>query len=264
MPSMKEILDLDNYPLDRLDDADGRAFAERCRWDFVATGLCRLPGFLRPDARAAMAAESLPLAPGAFFHRAGHNVYLDDGDANLPADHPRRRRVDTFIGSIAYDELPDGGWLKTLYGWPGLTDFVARVVGADALHHLDDPLGACSVNVCGPGGKHGWHYDESEFTITLMLQQPAGGGDFDYVPGLRGAEGEDDRLARLLDGDAEEVVHLPFEEGCLLIFNGHESLHRVTPVSGDRLRLVPVLCYADRPGIANSPEVRTMFWGREG
>ena len=41
-------------------------------------------------------------------------------------------------------------------------------------------------------------------------------------------------------------------------------LHRVTRVSGTCPRLVPVLSYAERPGLANSEPVRKLFWGRTG
>jgi hypothetical protein len=59
------------------------------------------------------------------------------------------------------------------------------------------------------------------------------------------------------------VRDLCFEAGDLMIFRGSRSLHRVGPVGGERPRLTGVLCFADRPNVANSPEVRRLFWGRE-
>ncbi len=261
---MKDILDLDAYPMDRLESEEGRAFAARSRQQYVDSGLCLLSGLVHPDARELMAQECMPMAEGAFFHESGHNAYLTEDDSELPADHPSRRRVETKIGSIAYDELPVDCLLRQVYDWKPLGDFVAHVVGHEKLYQFADPLGACSVNVCSAGGKHGWHYDESEFTITVMMQAPISGGGFDYVHNLRDAKGEEERLARILDGDNSETVHLPFDEGSLLIFNGHNSLHQVTPVEGERLRLVPIFCFANEPNAMNSPEVRKMFWGRTG
>ena len=114
------------------------------------------------------------------------------------------------------------------------------------------------------GGEHGWHFDESEFTVTLMLQAPETGGAFEYVPQIRGRADEKDIVGRVLDGDRNGVVELPFTAGTLLIFGGNQTLHRVTRVGGKRARLVPVLCYAEEPDLVNSESVRQLFWGRTG
>ena len=71
-------------------------------------------------------------------------------------------------------------------------------------------------------------------------------------------------IESLLDGDRRQVRELPFEAGALLIFAGRRTLHRVTRVCGARPRLVPVLAYAEQPGLENSEEVRMLFWGRTG
>ena len=120
------------------------------------------------------------------------------------------------------------------------------------------------MNVFVDGGEHGWHFDESEFTVTLMLQAPELGGSFEYVPRIRGSEDEEAIVATVLDGDRERVLELPFTAGTLLIFGGRQTLHRVTRVGGSRPRLVPVLTYAEGPGLVNSEAVRMLFWGRTG
>ena len=145
-----------------------------------------------------------------------------------------------------------------------LKDFVGAVLGKERLHRFADPLGACSVNVFVDGGEHGWHFDESEFTVTLMLQPPESGGAFEYVPRIRGREDEQAIVGAVLNGGRAGVVELPFTAGALLVFGGRQTLHRVTRVHGARPRLVPVLCYAERPGLRNSEAVRKLFWGRTG
>ena len=143
-----------------------------------------------------------------------------------------------------------------------MRELVRGTLGKPALHHFADPLGACSVNVFEAGGKHGWHFDESEFTITLMLQRPGSGGDFEYVPGLRGRPDELAVVEEVLKGSRSGVERLPFVEGTLLIFGGSRTLHRVTEISGEQLRLVPVLCFSEQPAAVNSEAVRKLFWGR--
>ena len=40
------------------------------------------------------------------------------------------------------------------------------------------------------GMKHSWHFDESQFSTTLMLQKPEEGGLFQYTKPIRGICGD--------------------------------------------------------------------------
>ncbi len=110
---------------------------------------------------------------------------------------------------------------------------------------------------------HEWHFDESPFSVTVMIQEAAEGGFFEYVTGLRSTEGMDlDGIRGILDGDESRVQRLPFTAGSLSIFAGRNTLHRVTEVNGDVHRVVPVLTFDTTPGSVNSDTVRQLFWGR--
>lgn len=148
--------------------------------------------------------------------------------------------------------------------WDPLKDFIGYVLGKSAFYRFADPLGACSINVFVDGGQHGWHFDESEYTVTLMLQPPDHGGEFEYAPLIRGLQNEQEIVTSILDGDRSHVQQLPFKAGTLLIFGGHQTLHRVKQTKGNNPRLVPVLCYGEKPGMQNSESVRKLFWGRTG
>ena len=39
---------------------------------------------------------------------------------------------------------------------------------------------------------------------------------------------------------------------------------RLTPIEGDRLRLIAILSFMDQPGVMFSPEDRVQFYGRAG
>ena len=121
-----------------------------------------------------------------------------------------------------------------------------------------------SINVFGDGDGHAWHFDESAFSVTLMLQAPEEGGDFEYIRDLRDADDPGyGAVAAALDGHADGIEPLALLPGTLAVFAGRRTLHRVRTVRGARERLVAVLCYASRPGVVNSPAVRRLFWGRE-
>ncbi len=255
-----EIVDLDRYPIADLGNGPGEEFATQCRDQFSDSGLCMLPGFVRQSALKTMGEESDRYLGHAYFCDSSHNAYLTEVADG--ADELDRRQEKTFVGSVPYDRIPQDSVLNALYGWDPLKDFIGFVLGKSDFFRFADPFGACSVNVFVDGGRHGWHFDESEYTVTLMLQAPEEGGEFEYVPRIRGLENEREIVRRTLDGDRDAVVTLPFTPGTLLIFGGRQTLHRVTEVRGKRPRLVPVLCYAESQGQQNSESVRKLFWGR--
>lgn len=258
------MVNLDRCPIEDLDSADGAAFARAARGRFLKDGSCMLPGFIRPEALEILAEEANACVGDAWFCRGSHNVYLTEPSPDVPAGDVATRYERTFVGSVPYDRIGEHSSLRRLYEWDPLKELIRVVLAKPQLHRFADPLGACSVNVFVDGGEHGWHFDESEFSVTLMVQAPESGGAFEYVPRIRGRADEKSIVAAVLDGDRRHVRELPFTAGALLIFGGRETLHRVTRVSGTMPRLVPVLAYAERPGLENSDEVRMLFWGRTG
>ena len=259
-----QLVDLARYPIADLETSEGARFATRCHQDYVDTGLCMLSDFIRPQRLALLSEEAASVAGQAYFCRDAHTPYLKTANSDLDLDDPVNRMEQTFVGSVAYDLLPPGGPLVSLYNWRPLMKFIAAVLGKPRLYQLADPFGACSINVFVDGGEHGWHFDESEYTVTLMLQAPEQGGVFEYVPLIRGLEDEGTIVDNVLNGDRSRVVELPFTPSTLLIFAGQRTLHRVSKMTGDTPRLVPVLCFTDVPGQTNSEQVRQLFWGRKG
>ena len=260
---------LERCPIDDPDSAGGAAFRQACRRRFLEDGLCMLPEFVRPEALETLAKEANGSIGDAWFCKSTHNVYLTqnglgNGNPGAPAGDVAGRQERTFVGSVPYDRIGEESLLRRLYLWDPLKNFVGAVLGKSRLHRFADPLGACSVNVFVDGGEHGWHFDESEFTVTLMLQAPESGGSFEYVSRIRGCADEKATIENVLDGDRGPVLELPFTAGALLIFGGRQTLHRVTRVRGARPRLVPVLTYGECPGLKNSEAVRKLFWGRTG
>jgi hypothetical protein len=259
-----EMVNLKQYPIADLDSVEGSRFAEQCRLEFLETGLCMLPDFITSGAQGVLTEEANSLSDKAYFCKNTHNAYLTDDDTNLPSDDVSRRQQQTYVGSVPYDRIAENTLLRQLYRWDPLKDFIGYVLGKAEFYRFADPLGACSINVFVDGGEHGWHFDESEFTVTLMLQAPESGGTFEYVPQIRGVADEKDIVASVLDGDRNRVVEMPFTPGTLLIFGGNQTIHRVTRVHGKRPRLVPVLCFSEQQDQKNSATVRKLFWGRTG
>ena len=257
------LIDLERYPIDRLESAPGRELVNRCRADLTARGASQLQGFLAPDAVRRMTDEAAALADRTFTNAAEHNVYFEDIDPTLPDDDPRRMMQRASQATVAYDDIPRGAAIRALYEWDPLLAFVGAALGKDPFYRNADPLGALNVVHYRAGDELGWHFDRAEFVVTLMLQAAAEGGDFEYIPNLRDDRDENrDGVRRLLRGDMRDVIHLPSTPGTLAFFRGRHSIHRVTPIAGEVLRINAVLAFADKPGHRLNEVTQKLFYGR--
>lgn len=258
-----DVVDVERYPIDRLDAADGRALVETCRAELDARGVCNLPGFVRPEAVARMIELAGELDEAAWPTDRTHTVYFTAPDASLPPTDPRRREVRSAKHGIAYDRIPADAPLRRLYESDDLTAFIAAVLGKERLYRSADPLDAFQMTTFHPGEELGWHFDNSEFSMTVMYQPADAGGEFVYVPRLRGEDDENhDGVARVLAGDTAGLEVLPSSPGSLAFFRGEHALHRVTPVEGDTPRINSVLTYGERPGMRLSDLTSEIFYGR--
>ena len=108
-----------------------------------------------------------------------------------------------------------------------------------------------------------WHFDRAEFTTTILLQAPRSGGQFEYRSRLRSdSDPNYEGVARLLSDRDERVQTLALAPGTLNVFRGKNTAHRVTPVEGNRPRIVAVFSYYETPDFAFSDTERLGFYGR--
>ena len=259
----KNLIDIRKYPLHSPASTLYLDLVSQCQQDLNRNGASMLPGFLTPEAITQIVAEIDRAAPKAYPCNEVHNVFLEEDDISFPEDQPRRQNEKTSLGSLAYDNIEQGDALRTLYEWDPLLHFVTAVLGEKKMYRMADPMAALTVNVMNNGQNHGWHFDESLVTTTVILQKPLEGGEFQYITDLRGEDWNDYvSLNDVLSGNEDRIQTLPVEAGTLLLFAGYFQLHRVTPVVGNVTRYVATLCFKDKPGVCNSPEVQKLFYGR--
>ena len=260
---MKSILDLDRWPVAALDSARGRALVSRCRDELRETGMFSLERLIRSEALQACVAEVEPLFDAtSFTHARDHNIYFDDEIEGLEADHPALSRLRTVNRTICGDQIPVSR-IGRIYEWQPLIDFLAAAMEKTRLYPMADPLGRLNVMNYRAGERLNWHFDRAEFTITVLLQAPLRGGDFQYRSGLRSeADPNYEGVARLLTGDDDRVKTLPLAPGTLNVFKGKNTAHRVTPVEGERDRIIAVFSYYETPDVTFSDRERSGFYGR--
>ena len=261
-------IDLSRYPLDADDPALMAELIGKLRAELDRQQYCSMPGFFRAEAMAELVAETMPLLEGANRANSWRNCYLQrDRTPELGEDHPRNLFNHASYRMLAADLFAENSALKRLYFWPPFQRMVAGIVGVDALYPNEDPLQPVNVICYGDGDQSAWHYDSTNaFTMTLMLQPALEGGLFELAPNTRnGADDEDiPYMQEVLGGNRERVRTVSREAGELTIFRGCNSLHRVSPVVGDQLRMMAVFVYEDEPGIRGDPEVNQTVYGRTG
>ena len=156
-----------------------------------------------------------------------------------------------------------GSPLRRLYEWDGLTEFIRAALALPVLYRDADPAGACSIMLYGQGDELGWHFDNSEFAVTLMLRASEGGGSFEFVPRIRDTGDERrDAVGRLLAGAGDGIMTMDGQPGTLALFAGRHSIHRVTAIQGKTPRVNAVLAYAQEPGHRLTPLNRELFYGQ--
>jgi len=258
-------INLASHPITDLDSARGKALVDWCKTRLHAEGAFVLEGFLRQEALAAMLDELEGVLANAFYKPKTHNPYLAPDDESFPTLHPRNRQQQTNSATLAYDFITRDTLLDRIYRWPPLRAFIARTLGFAELHPYADKLAAVNVLVYPPGTQTGWHFDNANFVVTLMLRQAQRGGVYEYAPFVRAPDKDNfPAVEAVLDGHSASVHTLEQSAGDLVVFQGRYTLHRVTEVHGTEPRLIAVLSYDVEPGTMLSPHTRKTFYGRSG
>jgi hypothetical protein len=200
-----------------------------------------LPGFIKPSALPGLVAECDELAKVAYHTTVNANLEV-----------------------VAYDQFPNDSVIRALYEWEPLMEFVARVLGEKQLYRYADPFGALNLAVMRDGHELGWHFDQTDFVVSIALQPSLEGGHFENVPRIRSMGNDNaETVAAIRNGERNDLVRIePMTPGTLMVFNGRWSYHRVSKVHGDVARHVALLAYDTKPGTDSNNELKIGRYGR--
>ena len=163
-------------------------------WSFVSRGAGADGGHrARARSRASCEPTRCPrssrtrsgIAPLAYRSGGLGTVYLGFPDESFPLDHPQQWLGQYDVGAVAYDLFPPESPIRRLYEWPELTRFVAAILGLDEIFPYADPLGALNLAVMTDGDQLQWHFDQTDFVVSLAIQNADVGGDFEVAPQIR-------------------------------------------------------------------------------
>ena len=254
---LTEIIDLENYPIT---DA---GFQAKCHKTLEDNGAILLTDFLTKDALKAICDEGEAKKDLAYFTKDKHNIYISDADPKYPEDHIRNTLVTSSKGCITDDKVGVNSPLRILYDDADFRSFLATVLKEEALYEYANTLSSINLHYASEGQELGWHFDNSSFATTLLIQKPTAGGVFEYQRDTRDADkGEMNfkEVEKILAGDITPNT-LSQEPGTLALFRGRNAIHRVTPTEGDVTRMLVVLAYNNKPGIALSASASKTFYG---
>ncbi|HUV22383.1 MAG TPA: hypothetical protein VMZ32_11365 [Gammaproteobacteria bacterium] len=260
-----QIVNTDRYPLDRLESNDGQAWLNQLRASLHQDGSFTLPDFVTAEALQQMAAQARSIThlayPGPtevtpyFF-----NYRLGEGES-LPDSHPLRRKGKRRLAQIATDLIPTDSLLSQLHRSGLMIDFLSSVL-QQPVYQNRDPYQSLNISVMDEGGCQQWHFDSGNMVTTLLLQEPEGGGVFEYAPAIRSETDENfTAVQAVLDGRSDRVIQNRLRAGTLSLFRGHYSLHRVTPVVGKRQRLQAILGFSTNPAMYGKLESSILHYG---
>ncbi len=252
-----DVFNLAAYPLDtRGTERDKLVHA--CRDGIREVGCFVLPGFVADEAIARIRDEIDELTPKATLHSRYRTSYQSrGGDQNFPSIHPRNiLHLDRYRVTRQSVMAPDCG-LNQIYRSSRLLNFLEdifqkplqRILPNDSSRSSTTTVAyeGISVNTQEHGDSLIWHFDNNDFVVTIGIETPEGGGEFQYVPFVRSDEDEgyDDIMSVFL-GEHPGIRSFMLQPGTLVGFAGRRSIHRVSPIYGKARRVTSVMSFNDK------------------
>ena len=191
MYTLDELIDLERYPINDL-DGRGKELVSECQQSLEDLAVCHLPDFVRPEAVAAICAESEKGKDGTYWVRNNRRAYSWRNPDDYPEGHPVTLGSPNLLGTITTDQFAADSAFVSLFQLRELTRFLRKILRQAELYPVACPYLAANIKVMSEGCKHAWHFDQNDGAVTFLFQHADEGGHFEYVPYLRSDEDEND------------------------------------------------------------------------
>ena len=254
-------MNLSRYPIDAPKSPETQRLISDCRSELAETGMCLLPNFVSGTTLDCMRQEATALSPSAHYNEHWRTSPRGGGDSKIGESTQATR---ASIRAIAFDQMRPESPSRQLYESDDLLNFVSAITDDPELYRCVDPLVSCHFSVFRDGDELGWHYDpKTNLVLTLQLQDADDGGHFEFANGVRSKEFDNAEIElAIIEGRYDNILSPDLRPGTLTIINGYSSFHRVTPVLGNRERIVTLLNYSTTPDYCFSDNIRQRFFGR--
>jgi predicted 2-oxoglutarate/Fe(II)-dependent dioxygenase YbiX len=257
--NLKNYINIKDFPINDVQ------WKKNVRDEYDRNGILSLENFITKESVDELQNESMSKLKHAYFNPQQHNVYLKPLDNYLPLNHPRNTNVQSSKGCITDDLVSQNSPLRKIYNSLNFIDFISFITRKKQLFPYADKLSSINIHFAREGEELGWHFDNSSFAITVMINDVSSGGIFEYTKPIRGPQIskniEFKNVSEVLEGKFE-TSKISMKPGGLLLFNGKNSMHRVTKVKCKETRILAVLAYNDKPGVSLSSSAQMTFYGK--
>ena len=259
---MNDLQNIINFKLHPIDDFN--YYVKSCRSQLKKKSILVLNSFLTEESLSNLQREGQSLHNKAFYCSQSHNVLLTEKNIQLDDKHPCNIEVVSDKGCVPHDLIPENSRLRIIYNSALFKNFIQSLLSVEKVYPYADTLSSINYNYYEKNQQLGWHFDNASFAISLMIQSPISGGSFQYVVDARNVE-KNILNVQLIDSVLQNkypVKESRIEEGALVLFYGSNYLHRVTPVTSNKHRVLVTLNYNLRKNIELSENARLTFFGR--
>lgn len=225
-------------------------------------GILIFNSFIGKDGLKTLQDEANDLKKHSYRSSSEYNVYISEYDNTFSSDSPRNRIMSTSKKCIPNDLIPKDSILQRLYDSSFLKDFFCDLLDKENLYPYEDSLSSININYYDKGDALGWHFDNSDYTITLLIKNCTKGGVYEFFNDMRYKDGKEDYafVEKILDNEVSGTKIDSFE-GDLMIFKGNKSIHQVTTVEEGE-RILVTFNYNEKIGVSLSEKSRKTFFGR--
>lgn len=259
MNHINQIVNLDLHPFN-----NSINYLDDCKKKLKNNSVLLLENFLLPNALKNIQYEANLLHSKAYYCFQSHTVLLNQKNNDLDFNDPCNIEVHSDKGCVPHDLIPVKSDLCKLYNSDDFIHFLEKILDINKIYPYKDTLSSINYNYYEKNQQLGWHFDNASFAVTLMIQSPDSGGVFQYIDKGRDFEKNfvDKKIIRSVLNDNYPVNELSVQPGTLILFYGRNYLHRVTPVTSKKCRILVTLNYNLEEGIELSENARLIFFGR--
>lgn len=238
--------------------SNGSIFSNRLKNE----GILIFKSFIGPNGLKILQNEAANLKKLAYKSSSEYNVYISDYDESFSFNSARNRIMSTTKKCIPNDMIPKESILQKIYNSTLIKSFFLDILGKESLYPYEDNLSSININYYDEGDALGWHFDNSDFTITLLIKNCQRGGVYEFFNDIRYKDGKENYrfVEKILDNQIEGTK-IDSLEGDLMIFKGNRSIHRVTAVEEGE-RILVTFNYNETDGVSLSKQSRNTFFGR--
>ena len=258
MNNINTIINLKDHPI------ENKEYRNFCFENLRKKSVLTLENFLNQECLYSIQQEALSLEVKAFYCSQKHTVLLNQYDKNIDKKDPLNIEVISDKGCVPHDLIEPNSQLNLLYHSSKFQNFLISVLGIKNIFPYRDTLSSINYNYYQNKQQLGWHFDNASFAITLMIQPPNSGGVFQYINKGRDFDNNfiDKKLIKSVLKNNYPVNNLSVQPGSLILFYGRNYLHRVTPVTSVKSRILVTLNYNLEKNIKLSENARLTFFGR--